>query len=163
VHVRLTRVEQDIFRDVIGHFATGVAVITARADGRDYGTTASALTSLSMEPPMLLICLKGDSETHAAIRATGRFAVNVLRADQEHVARRFAVKSPTKFEGAEIGRSNNQLPTLVGALAHLECRVAETAVGGTHTVFLADVEDASAFGGEPLTYYRGRFGHVIDG
>jgi flavin reductase (DIM6/NTAB) family NADH-FMN oxidoreductase RutF len=155
---RLPRVEEHIFREVMGHFASGVAVITARTGGRDYGTTASALASLSMEPPMLLICLNRDSETHGAIAASGQFAVNVLSEDQEHVARRFAVKSPTKFQGAEITRTESEVATVQGALAHFECRVAETAVGGTHTVFLADVESATAFEGSPLAYYRGRFG-----
>lgn len=155
---QLPRVEEEIFREVIGHFASGVAVITARAGQRDYGTTASAVTSLSIEPPMLLICLKADSETHGAIDLSGRFAVNILRWGQEDLARRFAVKSDAKFEGLPIGRSVNQLPTVKGALAHLECRVTETAIGGTHTVFLAAVESAAAYAGEPLAYYRGSFG-----
>ncbi len=149
-----------MFRHVMGHFASGVAVITARDQERDFGTTASALTSLSLSPPMLLVCLNRDSETRTAISATGRFVVNVLSDRQEEVARRFAQKSKSKFDGQEVSRSQGGLAQLADALAYLECHVAETAVGGTHTVFLAEVDSAAAYAGAPLTYFRGRFGRL---
>jgi deazaflavin-dependent oxidoreductase (nitroreductase family) len=156
------RVEEAVFRHVMGHFPSGVAVITAHAQKRDFGTTASALTSLSLSPPMLLVCLNRDSETRKAITSTGLFGVNVLSEHQEHLAHRFAAKSPSKFEGLELSRSERCLAQLSDALAYLECTVAETAVGGTHTVFLAVVESAHAYPGAPLTYFRGRFGRLAD-
>jgi len=149
-----------MFRHVMGHFASGVAVVTARDRDRDFGSTASALTSLSLSPPMLLVCLDRDSETRKAITATRRFVVNVLSDKQEQVARRFAEKSKTKFEGQQLSRSEAGLAQLADALAYLECEVAETAVGGTHTVFLAEVRSAAAYAGAPLTYFRGRFGRL---
>jgi flavin reductase (DIM6/NTAB) family NADH-FMN oxidoreductase RutF len=150
------------FRDVIGRFATGVTVLTTRVEERDFGTTASAVSSLSLEPAMLLVCLNETSETRAAIVDAGVFAVNILGEEQGELARRFASKSPTKFDGVTIREGASGLPLLEGALAHVECRVSTTAVGGTHTVFLAEVTRAEARDGLPLTYFRGRFGRFED-
>ena len=155
-------VDQNIFRDVIGRFASGVTVITTRVGGADFGTTASAVSSLSMEPPMLLICMNRTSETGRAIHDAGRFVVNILGAEQGEIAKRFATKATDKFEGVAIERGIEDLPRVARALGHLECRVAETASGGTHTVFMAHVEGATATEGSPLTYYRGRFGRFED-
>lgn len=155
-------VDQNLFRDVIGRFASGVTVISTRNGDLDLGTTASAVSSLSMDPPMLLICMNRTSETGQAIAESGRFAVNILGEDQADVATRFAMKGADKFTGIDIERGLSELPLIARALGHLECRVAETATGGTHTVFLSHVERATASEGSPLTYYRGRFGRFED-
>jgi flavin reductase (DIM6/NTAB) family NADH-FMN oxidoreductase RutF/DNA-binding GntR family transcriptional regulator len=154
--------EATAFRDVIGRFASGVTVVTTTLDGKDFGTTASAMSSLSLEPPMLLVCLNRSSGTQKAILAAGRFGVNILSEDQAEVAQAFAVKSPDKFRDAAVVRGQLDVPLIPGSLAQLECRVSETATGGTHTVFLAEVERAEASEGAPLTYYRGRFGRFED-
>jgi 4-nitrophenol 2-monooxygenase / 4-nitrocatechol 4-monooxygenase, reductase component len=156
-------VNRDVYRDVIGRFPSGVAVITTHAGGVPYGTTASAVTSLSLDPPMLLVCLKKDSETQAAILQSRNFGVNVLGEEQTDVARRFAVKSKSKFEGLEVHRGASGVPLLTGSLAYVECRVADIASGGTHTIFLAVVENVAGREGGPLTYFRGRFGRFDDG
>jgi len=156
-------VDQRAFRDVIGRFASGVTVITTRLRGKDYGTTASAVSSLSMDPPMLLICLNRTSETQKAVFEAGWFAVNILRENQADLAYAFARKAPDKFEKLGTNRATSGAPLIAHALAHIECRVAETATGGTHTVFMGEVHQASASEeGEPLTYYRGRFGRFHD-
>jgi flavin reductase (DIM6/NTAB) family NADH-FMN oxidoreductase RutF/DNA-binding GntR family transcriptional regulator len=155
-------VDQAVFRDVIGRFASGVTVITTRVDDRDFGTTASAMSSLSMDPPMLLVCLNKTSETQRAISSSRRFAVNILGEQQSELAYAFARKSPDKFRDAQIERGRDGVPLLVGALAHLECRVSDTATGGTHTIFMGAVEDALASPGEPLAYFRGHFGRFED-
>jgi 4-nitrophenol 2-monooxygenase / 4-nitrocatechol 4-monooxygenase, reductase component len=152
-------VDKNLFRDVMGRFASGVTVITTRAGGADHGTTASAVSSLSMEPPMVLVCLNQTSVTQAAVREAACFAVNILGADQGDIAFQFATKSGSdKFEGVDVARGRRDVPLIARALAHLECRVAELVVGGTHTVFLAEVEQADAGEGAPLTYFRGKFG-----
>jgi 4-nitrophenol 2-monooxygenase / 4-nitrocatechol 4-monooxygenase, reductase component len=156
------QVGQGVFRDVIGRFASGVTVITTRLAEQDYGTTASAVSSLSMEPPMLLICLNRTSETREAILAAGWFAVNILSEAQADLAYAFARKSPDKFKGTQMTRGTAGVPLLTGALAQLECRVSETATGGTHTVFMGHVQNAAATEAAPLTYYRGRFGRFED-
>jgi len=152
------QLDQMVFRDVVGRFASGVTVITTRAGERDFGTTASAVSSLSMEPPMLLICLNRTSETREAILDAGWFAVNILSEGQADLAFAFAKKSPDKFARAEVERGPQGLPLIPGALAQMGCRVTETATGGTHTVFMGDVVHATATEDAPLTYYRGRFG-----
>lgn len=155
-----TAVQDEVFRDVIGRFASGVTVITTAVDGTDFGTTASAVSSLSMDPPMILICLNRTSDTQAAVLRSGVFAVNILREDQGEVAYRFAKKGTDKFEGVAVRRGGTGVPLVEGALAHLECEVDETVAGGTHTVFLARVRQAVGTEGAPLTYFRGRFGRL---
>ena len=146
------------FREVIGHFASGVTIITALRDGRVYGTTASAVTSLSLEPPMVLICMNKISETGGAISAIGRFAINILGEEHAELAVRFASKGDDKFAGVAATPGAYGEPLLDEALATLECRVVEDTTGGTHWVFLAEVDHASARPGTPLAYFRGEFG-----
>lgn len=148
------------FRDVIGHFASGVTVITTRYEGVPYGTTASAISSLSLEPPMLLICMNKSSSTGQAVASAGRFAVNILSEDQPDEAMRFARKGENKFKGIAVTDGEDGEPLLENALATLECRIVEEATGGTHTVFLSEVERASARPGAPLAYFRGQFGRL---
>lgn len=151
------------FRDVIGHFASGVTVVTTRDGEQPLGTTASAVSSLSLEPPMLLACLKQDSATRAGIAGSGRFAVNILSAGQEALAARFATKGAGKFDGVEVAEGPAGMPLIVGALAHVECAVADEVLGGTHSVFLGSALGASAGSGRPLAYFRGRFGQLHEG
>ena len=151
--------DQQVFRDVIGRFTSGVTVITTTVDGTRYGTTASAFSSLSMEPPMVLVCLNKTSDTQAAVLEAGAFAVNILAEGQQDLAYRFARKGD-KWDGLEHDTGHRGVPVLHGTLAHLECEVGETVTGGTHTVFLAHVVVASGHDGTPLTYYRGRFGRL---
>lgn len=153
-------VTDEVFRDMIGRFASGVTVITTTADDGDHGTTASAVSSLSMDPPMLLICLNKTSDTKTAILKSGVFGVNILAEHQDQIAYKFARKGQDKFEGVEVLRGRTGIPLIENALAHLECEVNETVTGGTHTVFLARVKEASGTEGTPLTYFRGRFGRL---
>jgi flavin reductase (DIM6/NTAB) family NADH-FMN oxidoreductase RutF/DNA-binding GntR family transcriptional regulator len=158
----LRRLTPEEFRDVIGHFASGVTVITAMHDGAPKGTTASAVSSLSLEPPMVLICLNKTSSTAKAVAAARRFAVNILGEDQAEEAMRFAKRADQgdKFAGVAINIGDQGEPLLADALATLECHVAEQVTGGTHHVFLAEVERASARSGSPLAYFRGQFGRL---
>src|SRR3954453_20697666 len=150
----------DEFRDVISHFASGVTVITALHEGRPYGTTASAVTSLSLEPPMLLVCMNKQSETGRAVATTRHFGVNILGADQIDLAQRFAQKGRDKFAGVPVTPGKWDEPLFAEALATLECRVTEETTGGTHYVFLAEVQSGSARGGAPLAYFKGEFGRL---
>jgi 4-nitrophenol 2-monooxygenase / 4-nitrocatechol 4-monooxygenase, reductase component len=120
-------------RAAIGRFATGVTAITCRHDGVAYGTTASAVSSLSDDPPMVLVCLHGASATGIAVAAAGTFAINVLAHKQAGLARRQAPKDPDKFEGIVARPGVTRAPLLDGVLAHLECRADQTAIAGTRT------------------------------
>ena len=154
----MRRLTPDEFRELIGHFATGVTIVTAFHDGEPFGTTASAVTSLSLEPPMLLICMNKESATGRAVAATERFAVNILGEGQVELAERFAQKGGDKFTGVPTTPGESGQPLIDDALATLECRVVERTTGGTHVVFFGEVEAGSARDGAPLAYYRGRFG-----
>jgi 4-nitrophenol 2-monooxygenase / 4-nitrocatechol 4-monooxygenase, reductase component len=155
-----TVVPDEVFRDVIGRFASGVTIITTTAGDTDFGTTASAVSSLSMDPPMMLICLNRTSDTQAAILQAGVFGVNILAEDQGQIAYQFAKKGQAKFDGVRVVHGRTGVPLVEDALAHLECEVEETVTGGTHTVFLARVRQAAGTDRAPLTYFRGRFGRL---
>lgn len=152
--------DADTFREVVGHFMSGVTVITARFEGGDYGMTASAVTSLSLDPPMMLVCLHNESSTQKAISRSGAFAVNVLAEGQHETAQRFGKPQHDKFADLAIRRGLDDVPLLEDALAVLECRVGYDVVGGTHRVFMARVVRALARPGSPLAYFRGSFGRI---
>ena len=153
------RVDPLVFRRVIGNFASGVTIITTREQDTNYGLTASAVTSLTMEPPMLLVCINKNTGTQAAISRTGTFGVNILGQEQAHLAYQFAKPQSDKFEGVDFSYGSLLgVPLLTGALARIECRVAADVEAGTHRVFLAEVDSAETSGEAPLTYFRGKFG-----
>jgi flavin reductase (DIM6/NTAB) family NADH-FMN oxidoreductase RutF len=149
------------FRKAVGHFASGVTVVTAERDGEQFGVTISAVSSLSAEPPMVLVCLNQRLGTHAAIQASGHFTINILGEGHGDLALGFATAGADKFHNVDW------VPTrygahLTAAIAHLSCRVIEGVEGGTHRIFIAEVVDAvtgSTHG--PLSYFRGRFGRFV--
>jgi flavin reductase (DIM6/NTAB) family NADH-FMN oxidoreductase RutF/DNA-binding GntR family transcriptional regulator len=151
-------VDASNFRHVVGHLASGVTVITTETADGLFGMTASSVTSLSLDPPMMVACLNKSVPTSDAVSRAGGYVVNVLGQGSEHLAAQFAAPSPDKFAGVAVHRGTLGLPILSDALAHIECRVVEEVVGGTHTIFLGAVQRASAQDGRPLTYFRGGFG-----
>lgn len=155
--------DADRFRAVVAYFGSGVTVISTRRAGEDIGSTASAFTSLSLEPPMVLACLYQGRKTEQAIAASGRFGVNILRDSQGEIADRFASKRSDRFAELQVRYGELGVPLLEGALAHFECRTVERVTGGTHTVFLGRVVSAEAHTGRPLAYYRGAFGQFVVG
>lgn len=146
------------FRHVVGHLASGVTVVTTEAGGRRHGMTASSVTSLSLDPPMMLACINNAVPTADAVTASGRYVVNVLGEHQGELARQFGTASHDKFRDVAVRTGALGLPLLGDALAHIECEVVERVVGGTHTIFLGHVVSATAGDGQPLTYFRGGFG-----
>ncbi|WP_153722027.1 flavin reductase [Sporosarcina cascadiensis] len=158
---KLAAVNNLIFREVIGHFTSGVTVITTKHEGVNYGVTASAVSSLSVDPPMLLVCINQATGTCNAISKAKVFGVNILHEDQGEIAMQFARPSKDKFQGIETIEGKLGEPILKETLAHLECRVVQEVTGGTHSVFLAEVVHASAEERNPLTYYRGKFGRFL--
>jgi len=155
-------VDQAAFRNVVGHFTSGVTVITTRYDGNQFGVTASAVSSLAMEPPMLLVCLNRRLPTNEAVRASGVFAVNILSEDQGELATQFATRHPDKFRNVALRDGSLDVPVLADALAALECSVRECIDVATHSVFFAEVRTACATPGNPLAYYRGSFGRFAE-
>lgn len=153
----------DEFRRLLGLFATGVTVVTTcDADARPTGLTVSAFASLSLDPPLVLVCVDHKSQTYPALLERGWFVVNVLTADQEAISRRFATTRLDKFDGVPYRPSAQGLPRLEAALAHIECVTVSTHLAGDHTIFVGRVEGATFGTGHPLLYYRGTY-HRLEG
>jgi flavin reductase (DIM6/NTAB) family NADH-FMN oxidoreductase RutF len=149
------------YRQIVGCFATGVTVVTTAVGGRLHGITANALTSVSLDPLLLLVCVDKAAHAHAEVERAGRFAVNVLSAEQEELSRLFATTGEPeegRLRGAGYHLSPSGLPVLDGSLAYLECEVTDRCAGGDHTVFIASVlEGAVLRGAPPLLYYRAAY------
>ncbi|MDP9013304.1 MAG: flavin reductase family protein [Pseudomonadota bacterium] len=146
------------YRAAMGSFATGVAVVTSEWGGKFHGMTISSLASVSLDPCLLLVCLKKSSRTGEAIRARKAMAVNLLRHGQESLARRFVGQFTDRFDGLEIAIDDAGMPLLPGCIAHLSCRLLEVYPGGDHDIFIAHVTSCAAVEGAPLVYHRGGFG-----
>ena len=148
----------DDFRKVLGHFASGVTVLTTcDADTRPTGLTASAFSSVSLDPPLVLICVDHKSQSYPAIKERGCFAVNILSVEQQAISRKFASSRLDKFEGVPHVISDLGLPLIEGAIAQLECTTVSAHVAGDHTIFVGRVEAARAVGEHPLLYFRGKY------
>ncbi|MGE0214796.1 flavin reductase family protein [Mycolicibacterium sp.] len=145
------------FRNAISHFSTGVAVITTLTDSGPAGMTASAVASLSIDPLQLLVCIRTDLPTRAAIEDAGHFAVNVLGDGHEQLARHFATPRPDKFSGVDL-RDDYDVPVLEDAIAHFVCNVATALPGGDHTIIVGDVVACDhVVGADPLVYFSRSF------
>ena len=155
-------IEEAEFRRVLGHFATGVAVLAAR-DGHNppRGLTANAITSVSLEPPLVLVCVERTADTHDVIAAAESFAISVLRESGEALARRFATyDAAVKFDGVAYRSEVTGAPILEGALAWVDCRLWASYDGGDHTIFVGLVVGGGAEEGSPLLYFRGGYGRL---
>ena len=154
-------IDPDDFRSVLGRFATGVTVVTARdTDSVDHGLTVNSFTSLSLAPPLVLVCIDHDASLHPAMTACSHFVINILAANQEAVARRFAAPETDRFEGVGFTRGTCGAPILDDVLAYLECRAARSIPGGDHTIFIGEVEHAETRMVAPLLYYRSGYAQI---
>ena len=155
-------IDQDSFRSVLGRFASGITVITMVADDkRDCGMTVSAFSSVSLDPPLVQVCIDHNASVYESFLSTDRFGINVLAAEQESLSRRFAsVDSTHRFEGIGYSRGESGVALLDEALAHLECKVVARHEAGDHTICIAEVERAVAREAKPLLYYRGGYAQL---
>ncbi|WP_257981070.1 flavin reductase family protein [Streptomyces sp. CB02959] len=160
-----TRVDDAAMRDTLSRFCTGVAVITAiQPDGRPAGMAVQSFSSVSLDPPLVCFCPAGTSTTWPKINAAGRFAVNVLAADQQELCRQFAVTGGDKFTGVDWRSGVNGAPLLPAALATIECEVADVLPGGDHLIALGRVTALTPperlRETDPLLYFRRTYGRV---
>jgi flavin reductase len=153
------------FRRAMGRFATGVTVVTVDLQGEVHGMTANAFASVSLDPPLVLVCVDHTTRTHAHLHAKKRFGINVLCENQRAISEYYA--RPERDEehaeaaaGARFDRTKHGTPTLHGALAYLECRLHSAHPAGDHTIFIAEVEDVVVREGEPLLFFRGKYRKV---
>jgi flavin reductase (DIM6/NTAB) family NADH-FMN oxidoreductase RutF len=153
------------FRHAMGHFATGVTIVTSVGeDGEPVGTTASAVTSLSLDPPLLLVCFDRSSVTLEAVHAHGAFVVNVLAAPQRHLSANFARRGlAATWDGVRHRPGRTGSPHLEGVLAAIECTVEQRLPGGDHEIIVGRVHAVETSGREasPLLYWRGGYGSML--
>ncbi|MBV9819765.1 MAG: flavin reductase [Solirubrobacterales bacterium] len=150
--------DPELFREVFGRFATGVAVITSAGAAGAGGMTANALCSLSLDPLLALVCFENRARTLPIVREAGRFAVNLLAADQERLAGVFASKLPEseKLDGVPH-RLEHDMPVIEGSLAWATCDLRELIAGGDHTIAIGSVLALGLGEGEPLLWYGGHY------
>jgi len=154
-------VDADLFRSVLGRFASGVTVVSARDHaGLDHGMTVSAFASVSLDPPMVLACVDHASSMFAVLMAVEHFGVSILSSSQEPLSRHFADTASDRWAGVRAERGATGVPLVIGAVAHLECTVAARHRAGDHTIFVGRVEHAAIGAGHPLIYYRSGYGEM---
>ena len=154
--------DSDLFRSVLGRFATGVTVVTARdQEGRDHGMTVSAFSSLSLDPPLVLFCVDRAASMFHSLAIGEVFAVNILTASQEALSRRFSnLDADTRFEGVGFSRGVLGPAILDDVLAHLECRIVARHEEGDHAIIVGEVQHAATGDERPLLYYRGGYAQL---
>jgi 3-hydroxy-9,10-secoandrosta-1,3,5(10)-triene-9,17-dione monooxygenase reductase component len=150
--------DPELFREVFGRFATGVAVITAAGPAGMGGMTANALCSLSLDPLLVLVCFENEARTLPIVREAGRFGVNILGDHQEQLAAVFASKLPEaeKLDGVDH-RFVGGVPMIEGSVAWAACDLRELLAGGDHTIAIGEAQELGLGDGEPLLWYGGRY------
>jgi len=151
-------VSSEEFRAALSRFASGVTVVTSvDGEGRRHGITVSAFCSVSLEPPLVLVCIEKLAGSHASLAESGRFSVNLLASGQQWISERFASLESDKFRDVPTAPGLTGLPLIVGSLASLECEVRQEVDAGDHSVFIGEVMSARGNGGDPLLYFLGDY------
>lgn len=153
------------FKAAMARFPSGVTVVITRdPNGQAFGFTASAFSSLSLQPPLILVCLDKGADSHPAFRGAGMFTVSVLEASQLDTAMKFATRGADKFGGVSVfDGAVSGMPLIEGATVHLECRTHEHLEGGDHTIIVGEVLTAASTDLEPLVHYNRHFGRFVEG
>jgi len=145
-------------RNVMGNFATGVTIITTKdATGKPFGLTANAFSSLSLDPPLLLICVDKKVDCYACFEESKVFGVNFLSEGQDQLSTRFATKGIEKFENVPYTLGESGVALLDGALVHIECKLVNAYEGGDHTIYIGEIQRAAILGDRPLLFFRGKY------
>ena len=153
-----SEIDPSQFRQLLGRFATGVTILTTTTvQGQPLGMTANSLSSVSLHPPLMSVCVDREAELHDVILEAREFVVNVLASPQEALARRFSDKHEDRFDGVGYHLSPEGLILLDGVLAHVVCERHATYPAGDHTIVLGRVVGGATNDGRPLLYYRGGY------
>jgi flavin reductase (DIM6/NTAB) family NADH-FMN oxidoreductase RutF len=151
-------VDKNELRRVMGHFATGVTVITTCDEaGNPYGLTANAVASVSLVPPLILICVDKSADTYPYFERSKTFVVNILSDSQESISRRFATSGIEKFEGIGYHKNEASCAVLDDAVGHIDCRIVQAHDAGDHTIYIGEVEAVDANDVPPLLFFRGGY------
>ncbi len=156
-------INKNEFRAALGRFASGVTIVTLKdAEGNLHGITVSAFCSVSLEPPMILVCIDKSVGSHHAFTTDKMFTVNILREDQQHYSDRFASSLPDKFADIKFELNDEGVPVLKDVLANLECRLISAHDSGDHTIFVGLVENSFTADDKPLIYFHGNYRKLND-
>jgi flavin reductase len=147
-------------RKIMGHFATGVTVVTTGGEAGVHGLTANAVASLSLDPPLVLVAVDRRAATLDFLKKNRCFAVNILRLEQEEVSRRFAKPGPKDFSDLNVTVAATTAPILADCLAFVDCRVVDVLPGGDHEIFVGEIVAGELLGGEPLLYCAGSYSRL---
>ncbi len=148
-------ISSEDFRNTLSRFASGVTVVTTKdAAGNFYGITVSAFSSVSLDPPLILICIENTAGSIDALNASKIFVVNILNSEQAELSERFASPAADKFAETPHELNIDGVPVIANCLANIRCTVVETYEGGDHTIFIARVEKTVVNDGDPLIYFR---------
>lgn len=151
-------ISKDEFRAALGRFASGVTIVTSRdKSGRLHGITVSAFCSVSLEPPLILVCIDKETGSHQAFGEIETFVVNILREDQQHYSDLFASQLPDKFDRIEFLETADGIPVLKDVLASMRCRLINSHTNGDHTIFVGEITESFVSEGNPLIYFQGNY------
>ncbi len=155
-------IDDQLQRQVMGRFATGVTVVTTGRAPEFSGLTANAVASLSLSPPLVLVAVEKKAHSHAFLLESRCFAINILAREQEEISRRFARHGPKDFSDLETTTAETGAPILAGTLGYVDCRVVNVLPGGDHDIFIGEIAAAEAREGQPLLYFRGKYANLAD-
>jgi len=155
-------IDDSRFRLAMSHFASGVTVVTTSHDGKLFGMTVASFASLSLHPPLVLVCIEHSVKTHDAITAAQKFGVSILSSGQTEISSKFASRREDRFEGVETFTGALDVPLITGALTAIECKLHEQLPGGDHTIFVGEVVDVFTREGDPLLYFRSGYREIRD-
>ena len=154
--------DSNTYRHLLGTFASGIAIITAREADRDVGMTVSAFCSVSLSPPLVLVCVDHNASMHDLLLRHPKLGISIIASEHEAHSRRFADRSEAqRFDGVPFTRGVNDVMLLDNAAAQLECQLVRHYEGGDHTIFIAEVERGTMGEARPLLHYRGRYAQLV--
>ena len=149
-------------RRIMGKFATGVTVVSTVVGDTSWGMTANAVTSLSLDPPLVLVAIAKNTQSHKLFSQSGFFAMSILAAHQEDISNRFAAPGPKDFSDLKVTTAETGAPILAEALGYVDCRLVEILSGGDHDIFLGEIVAGGASDGPPLIFYGGKYARLAD-
>lgn len=151
-------ISPDAFRSIMRHVPTGVTIVTTEFEGKQHGLTANAFASVSLAPPLVLVCVNRTASSHDYITKSGIFCVNLLAVEQIELAKRFAARGPDdRFAGIPARKGTSGAPVLADVLAYIDCTLVAAHEAGSHTIFIGGVLDAASRHGKPLGYFDGDY------
>jgi flavin reductase (DIM6/NTAB) family NADH-FMN oxidoreductase RutF len=158
----MSEFDSQLQRRIMGHFATGVTVVSTRRGEELCWMTANAVASLSLDPPLVLVAVDKRAQMHEHLLEARFFAVNILSEEQESISRRFAMRGPKEWSDLKLTTAVTGAPIIEGAIGWLDCKLAEMLPGGDHHIFTGEIVAGDASEGRPLLYYKGNYARLAE-